>query len=99
MARYDYACGHCGVFEVVRPIDAPAHEPTCVTCGAAATRVYAPPALTSPGSALRRARDAADASAHEPTVLHGTPAPPRGPARPARPARPPNPLHARLPKP
>ncbi|WP_078861647.1 FmdB family zinc ribbon protein [Streptomyces sp. NRRL F-5650] len=94
MARYDYTCGRCGVFEVVRPIDAPEPEPpTCATCGGATTRVYAPPALTSPRSALRRARDAAEASAHEPAVLRSPPAPPR------RPARPPNPLHARLPKP
>ncbi|WP_081239793.1 FmdB family zinc ribbon protein [Streptomyces viridosporus] len=93
MARYDYACGQCGVFEVVRPIDAPVHEPTCATCGGAATRVYAPPAFTSPHSALRRAHDAAAASAHEPTVQHRMPAPPR------RHAHPPNPLHARLPRP
>lgn len=93
MARYDYACEQCGVFEVVRPIDAPAHEPTCATCGGAAKRVYAPPALTSPNSALRRMRDAAEASAHEPEVRHHIPAPPR------RRAHPPNPLHARLPRP
>ena len=93
MARYDYVCGQCGVFEVVRPIDAPVREQACPACGGAATRVYAAPAITSPLSALRRVRDAAELSAHEPAVRHNLPAPPR------RNARPPNPLHARLPRP
>ncbi len=93
MARYDYVCGECGVFEVVRPIDAPVCEQTCAMCGGRARRVYASPAITSPRSALRRMRDAAERSAHEPAVRHSLPAPPR------RSVRPPNPLHARLPKP
>jgi hypothetical protein len=68
---------------------------TCPACGDAAQRVYTAPALTAPNAPLRRARDAADRSAHEPAVTTGGP-PPQ--ARP-RPARPPNPLHAKLPRP
>jgi putative FmdB family regulatory protein len=93
MARYDYVCGQCGVFEVVRPIDAEVPEPVCATCGGAATRRYAPPAVTSPGSVGRRLRDAAARSAHEPVMHHGPPPPSRVRARPS------NPLHARLPRP
>lgn len=93
MARYDYMCGQCGVFEVVRPIDAPVGEHGCATCGGTATRVFTPPAITSPRSAMRRMRDAAELRPHEPMVRHGLPAPPR------RNTRPPNPLHARLPRP
>lgn len=94
MARYDYVCGQCGVFEVARPIDAAATaEQACAACGGAARRVYAAPALTSPSSVLRRAQDAAALSAHEPAVRHGIPAPA------ARSRRPTNPLQARLPRP
>jgi putative FmdB family regulatory protein len=92
MAKYDYMCGQCGVFEVVRPIDASVRDQACPTCGSAATRLYAPPAITSPRSALRRAQDAAELSAHEPTVHHGLP------ARTHRNTRPPNPLDTRLPR-
>jgi putative FmdB family regulatory protein len=93
MASYDYVCGQCGVFEVVRAIDAPVREQTCPVCGGAATRVYASPALISPRSALRRAREAAELSAHEPAVRHSLLAPP------PRSARSRNPLHVRLPRP
>ncbi len=93
MARYDYMCRHCGVFEVTRPIDAPVGAQVCTTCGGTAMRVFSPPALTSPDSTLRRARDSAERSAHEPEVRTNLPARPRGTAHP------PNPLHARLPRP
>jgi putative FmdB family regulatory protein len=92
VARYDYVCPSCGVFEVVRPMaTATRHEP-CPACGEQGGRVFSPPALTSPRSPLRRAREAADRSAHEPTVTSGTSPSPRRPA-------PSNPLHARLPRP
>src|SRR6185312_11135344 len=35
MASYDYVCGQCGVFEVVRAIDAPVCEQVCPACGGA----------------------------------------------------------------
>lgn len=93
MARYDYACQQCGVFEVVRPIDAEVTEQQCTTCGGPASRRYAPPAVTSPGSTERRLRDASERSSHEPVVRHGALPPTRARARSL------NPLHARLPKP
>lgn len=92
MARYDYVCGDCGTFEVVRAIATAAAQERCPACGGGAVRVFSPPALTSPRSPLRAARDAADRSAHEPAVVGRSPS---GPRR----ARPPNPLHARLPRP
>jgi putative FmdB family regulatory protein len=97
MARYDYVCGSCGVFEVVRPIDADVSEQACATCGGPAIRRYTPAALTSPGSAQRRLRDAEERSGHEPAIRHGTLPPSNAGAR-SR-ARSANPLHARLPRP
>jgi len=92
MARYDYICAECGVFEAVRPIGTAGLDEPCPACGRSAGRVFSPPALTSPGSPLRRAREVADSSAHEPRVT-GRPS-----SRPPQ-ARPPNPLQANLPRP
>ena len=92
MARYEYVCGDCGSFEIVRPIGTAEAQERCPSCDRRAERVFSPPALTSPRSPLRVACEAADRSAHEPTVVGRAPS---GPRR----ARPPNPLHARLPRP
>jgi len=91
MARYDYVCAECGIFETVRSIGTAAATERCPGCGRAASRVYSPPALISPGSPLRRAREAADRSAHEPVVTGAPPALPR--------TRTLDPLHAKLPRP
>jgi len=81
------------VFEAVRPIGVAAAQEHCPACGRDAARVFSPPVVTSPGSPLRRAREAADRSAHEPAVSGRPPSPPR------RRAGPRNPLHAKLPRP
>ena len=91
MAQYDYRCGRCGTFEVVRPIGSAAPQERCPSCAGRAARVYSPPALTAPGSPLRRAQEASARSAHEPAVVGRPP--------PARRARPPTPRQARLPRP
>ncbi|MDQ3864775.1 MAG: zinc ribbon domain-containing protein [Actinomycetota bacterium] len=93
MALYDYLCKECGPFEVSRPLGTAGPREGCPICGRTAGRTYGPPAVTSPRSALNRAREAADRSAHEPRVLSGPP--PRAARRPHSP----NPLHAKLPRP
>lgn len=94
MARYEYVCGECGTFETVRPIGTAAARERCPACGRRSARIFSPPALTSPGSPLRRVREAADRGAHEPAVTGAAPS-----VLPRTQARPPNPLRARLPKP
>jgi putative FmdB family regulatory protein len=93
MARYDYTCRQCGIFEAVCPMGAAAPIEDCPSCGRESRRVFSAPALTSPRSPVRRVREAADRSAHEPIVTGGPAALSRSPARPF------NPLHARLPRP
>ncbi|MFP5345765.1 MAG: FmdB family zinc ribbon protein [Actinomycetes bacterium] len=92
MARYDYRCDRCGVFEIVRPVGtAPAHS-YCSTCGTSAKRILSAPTLLSGGSPTARAVEACERSAHEPAVVGS---PPPG----ARAARPANPQNATLPRP
>lgn len=93
MALFDYLCAECGPFEISRPIGTAESFEHCPACGHLAERTYSAPAVTSPGSALSRARDAAERSAHEPGVVNGTP------PRTARQPKSTNPLHARLPRP
>ena len=93
VALYDYLCAGCGPFEVSRPIGTASPREGCFTCGRPAERTYSPPAVTSPRSALNRAKETADRSAHEPQALSGPP--PRSAHRP----RSPNPLHLKLPGP
>src|SRR5215212_8570131 len=93
VALYDYLCAGCGPFEVSRPIGTAGPRESCSTCGRPAERTYSPPAVTSPQSALNRARETADRSAHEPRITSGPP------PRTARRQRSPNPLHVKLPRP
>lgn len=93
MALYDYLCVGCGPFEVRRPIGTAGTRESCPDCGRPAERKYGPPAVTSPRSALKRARETAERSAHEPEVLRGSP------PRAVRRQRSPNPLHTKLPRP
>ena len=93
MALYDYLCTKCGPFEASRPLGTAGPREDCPICGRTAGRAYSAPAVTSPGSAINRVREAADRSAHEPRIV------PDPPPRAARSTRPPNPLHAKLPRP
>ena len=93
MVLYDYLCAGCGAFEVRRPIGTARTREGCPGCGRPGERTYGPPAVTSPRSALNRARETDERSAHEPRVLGGPP------PRTVLGRRRPNPLHARLPKP
>lgn len=93
MALYDYLCAECGPFEVSRPIGTAGQRESCPECGQPAERTYSAPAVTSPGSAVGRAREAAERSAHEPGLVNGTP--PRAARQPGST----NPLHAKLPRP
>ncbi|MBB4661801.1 FmdB family zinc ribbon protein [Conexibacter arvalis] len=92
MALYDYECGACGVVELARPIGTAPPSIACPSCGAEAARRFAAPALTAPSGLRRRAQEAADRSAHEPTVVKHLPPRPAGP-------RSRDPRHARLPRP
>jgi putative FmdB family regulatory protein len=93
VALYNYLCVECGPFEVSLPIGTAGPDEGCPICGRPAGRKYTAPAVTSPRSALNRAREAADKSAHEPQILSGPP--PRTASR----RRSSNPLHAKLPRP
>lgn len=93
VASYEYACERCGPFELERPIATAAAQEPCPRCGAVAPRRFTAPALTAPRAPRRRAREAADRSAHEPEVVAAPPPRPRAAPPPA------NPLHARLPRP
>lgn len=62
MASYDYVCGQCGVFEVVRAIDAPVCEQVCPACGGATASPTPPehpvdhhPVIGPPPTPTRRA--------------------------------------------
>jgi putative FmdB family regulatory protein len=93
VALYDYLCVGYGPFEVSRPIGTAGPREGCPNCGRAAARTYGAPAVTSPRSAVNRAREAAEGSAHEPRVVSDPP------PRAARCKGRPNPLHAELPRP
>jgi putative FmdB family regulatory protein len=94
VALYDYLCARCGPFEVSWPIGTAGPREGCPNCGRPAGRTYSVPAVISPArSALNRAREAAERSAHEPRIVSVPP--PRATGR----KRQPNPLHAKLPRP
>lgn len=92
MALYEYACAECGSFEIALPIGTAPAAARCAACGAEAPRRFSPPSLTAPTASLRRAREGAERSAHEPAITGAPPPIQRG-----RPRRP-NPLHAGLPR-
>jgi putative FmdB family regulatory protein len=93
VALYDYLCAECSSFEVRRQIGTAAPRENCPICGRPSERKYSAPAITSPRSALNRAKETADRSAHEPQIVTG-PLP-----RTASRRRSPNPLHTKLPRP
>lgn len=94
MARYDYRCADCGVYEVDRPVGTAEPEHACPGCSKASRRQFSGGALLSGNGPLSRARDAERASAHEPSVVRAVPP---GPARRRAPAA--HPLHSKLPRP
>lgn len=93
MARYDYRCRDCGVFEVSRSVHDAVPEPSCPRCGRPGRRLFTPPALVAGDSPRSRAVEADRRSAYEPAVVSSPP--PRTP----RPQRPANSRHALLPRP
>ena len=93
MALYDYLCAECGPFEISLAFGTAGRRESCIICGRSAERTYNPPVVTSPRSALNRAKETADRSAHEPQIVTG-PLP-----RTASRRRSPNPLHTKLPRP
>jgi putative FmdB family regulatory protein len=92
MARYDYRCAGCGVFEVTRPVGTAPPGLPCPWCGGPSTRVVSAPALLSGPTPATRAVEVADRSAHEPAVVCS-------PLPRARATRRSNPLQAALPRP
>jgi putative FmdB family regulatory protein len=53
---YEYTCPVCGVFEIARPMATAAPAETCPSCGERSSRRFSTPALTAPGSPLRRVK-------------------------------------------
>ncbi|MBE1531845.1 FmdB family zinc ribbon protein [Actinomadura algeriensis] len=92
MAIYRYRCAECGTFDVSRLIGTAEPAESCAGCGGEAARVFTPPLLGRAPGAAARARDAAEASAHEPRIVRRKP-------REVRPPAPADPRHARLPRP
>ena len=93
MPAYDFECETCGAFELALAMSDAAAEADCPACGRRAARVFSAPMLTAPGSPVRRAREFAERSAHEPIVAA------RPPSATAVRRRAANPLHAKLPRP
>ncbi|GAA2205475.1 hypothetical protein GCM10009850_009330 [Nonomuraea monospora] len=91
MATYAYHCAGCGPFEVRRPIGTAEPAEPCAACGEPAPRRYTPPLLARTPAPEARARQAQEASAHEPQVVRRAPAAPEPP--------PPDPRWAGLPRP
>lgn len=95
MARYDFRCGRCGVFEIAYAMGAAPARADCPGCQEPSPRVWSAAAVLPGRTALGRAMDADRRSAHEPAVAaappqrHGTR--PRNPSQAA--------LRARLPRP
>ena len=63
MPTYEYACAGCGAFEIWRAHHESGAPLRCPTCGAAATRVFAAPAIRSPADPFRSASRAVRARA------------------------------------
>ncbi|WP_079166228.1 zinc ribbon domain-containing protein [Streptomyces oceani] len=94
VARYDYRCGNCGVYEVECPVGNAEPERTCPRCLGSARRLFSTGVLISGSGPVAAAMDTDRRSAHEPAVVHAPPPDPlRGRSRPA------HPLHAKLPRP
>jgi putative FmdB family regulatory protein len=69
MPVYEFSCGECGSFDLVRPVadvEAPAE---CPSCGTRARRRFTPPGLALLDRPMRRALDSEEKSAHEPAVV------------------------------
>lgn len=67
MPTYDYACGHCGGFEALRPSGLRDEPAACPDCGSASPRVLsAAPHLALMASGTRRAMETNERSRHEP---------------------------------
>lgn len=94
MARYDYRCRSCGVYEVDFPLGTAQLVSTCPRCLGSAHRLFSTGALISGNGPMARAMEADRRSAHEPAVVHSPP-----PGSPRKAGRRPHPLHAKLPKP
>jgi putative FmdB family regulatory protein len=68
VALYAFDCADCGPFELVRPMAEAGSPGPCPRCGAAARRVFTPPAVALLARPVRRALDREEKSAHEPDV-------------------------------
>lgn len=67
MPMYDYACGDCGEFAVLRPLAQWRDPASCPQCGALSGRIVAgAPAVSALSSAINRAHAANERSANEP---------------------------------
>ncbi|ROT27271.1 zinc ribbon domain-containing protein [Micromonospora sp. HM5-17] len=93
MPTYDYRCPRDGTFALRFPIGEAAPGVRCVTCGAEAVRVFAPPMLNALPRPLVAALDRTGRSAEAPEVVSRIPDGGRGRRRT------PHPGHARLPRP
>ena len=69
MPLYDYECRKCGPFEEWRGMDAFDKPARCPECGKPARRAVAAPRLGMRNTALRRAHEINEKSAHEPRVV------------------------------
>jgi putative FmdB family regulatory protein len=70
MPTYTFNCARCGDFTEMRRMqlaDAPA---TCPLCGSPAQRVFVAPYVSRMNTALRRAHERNERSAHEPRVVN-----------------------------
>jgi putative FmdB family regulatory protein len=67
MPIYEYACGQCGGFTVMRPMARSSEPHPCPDCGAQAPRVIATaPAFAGMPAVVRQAHAVNERSAHEP---------------------------------
>ena len=73
MATYVFRCAQCSDFDVIQPMSAVRPTHPCPACGAAARRVFTPPALHASPAGLHRAVEAAEASAEAPQVVRSVP--------------------------
>lgn len=91
MATYSYRCGHCGPFEVYRPMGQAESAEPCPGCGASAARRFTAPRLHRGSNAWTRAYEYAESTAENPGVVSAPP-----PSRRGRISH--DPRHARLPR-
>jgi putative FmdB family regulatory protein len=94
MPTYQYRCGACGSFELVRPMAEVEPSASCPSCGNAARRVFGLPGVAFVDAGVRSALDASARSAESPQVVADVP----GRARRATPITT-DPRHAKLPRP